>query len=96
MTCITSPIVPSSISSLAMLYHASQRLAQLTARTMPASRQDSTMASASSRLMEMGFSAQIAFTPTSMAAMVVTMSARGRADVQMETMSGRSLSSISL
>ena len=65
------------------------------ARTMPASLHDSTIASASSRLMEMGFSAQIAFTPTSMAAMVVTMSARGRADVQMDTMSGRSASSIS-
>ena len=79
-----------------MLYEASQRRAQFTARTIPACLQDSTMASASSRLIEMGFSAQIAFTPTSMAAMVVTMSARGRADVQMETMSGRSFSSISL
>ena len=79
-----------------MLYQASQRLAQLTARAIPASLHDSTMASASSRLMEMGFSAQIAFTPTSMAAMVVTMSALGRAEVHMETMSGRSVSSISL
>ena len=71
----------------------------LVTSTIPASRQASTMASASARVRARGFSAQMARTrqrpSRTIRAMPSTISARGAAEVQTLTTSGRSRSSSS-
>ena len=68
-------------------------------RTMPASRQAATMASASAREVAIGFSTHRHFTlvrpARTIRAMSSTTLARGAAEVQTLTMSGRSRSSSS-
>ena len=58
---------------------------------MPALRQPVTIESPSARLTAIGFSAQIALTPASNSVIAVTTPARYLADVQTETMSGRTV-----
>ena len=66
-------------------------------RMIPARRQAATIASASAREMARGFSAQMARTPvrpsSTMRAISSTILARGAAEVQTLTISGRSRSS---
>jgi hypothetical protein len=69
----------------------------LVTRMIPARRQASSMASASASEMARGFSAQMAFTPvrpaSTIRAISSTIFARGAAEVQTLTISGRSRSS---
>ena len=61
--CRISPIAPTPINRRALVKNGFQRRVQLMANTTLYSRQTLTMASASSQLMGIGFSAQMALIP---------------------------------
>ena len=93
LICRNVPNSPASSIVLISLNNAFQRRWQLTATTVPCSRHTCSAESASARLTEIGFSAQMPRTPAR--AVSSMMAARGRALVHMLTRSRFSRASIS-
>ena len=93
VTWSTAPRSPEFRMCFASVYDGIHRLAVLMAKATPFSRHASTIASASARLIAIGFSAQMPLAPEP--ATSCTMRALIDAVVVTLTMSGRSFSSIS-